>query len=61
MQFEWDPTKAQRNETKHGVSFLEASTIFDDDYSSTVIDPDHLKARPDTSRLARQVLEARWW
>lgn len=41
MQFEWDPEKAQRNETKHEVSFMEASTVFDDDYSSTVVDPDH--------------------
>lgn len=41
MRIEWDPEKAQRNETKHGVSFLEACTVFDDDYASTVVDPDH--------------------
>ncbi len=44
MQIEWDPDKARRNETKHGVSFLEASTVFDDDYASTVSDPvSHLR------------------
>ena len=41
MQIEWDPEKAQRNETKHGLSFLEACTVFDDDHASTVVDPDH--------------------
>jgi uncharacterized DUF497 family protein len=41
MKFEWDLQKALANETKHGVSFIEASEIFGDDYSSTVPDPDH--------------------
>jgi uncharacterized DUF497 family protein len=39
--FEWDSDKARENEQKHGVSFLEASEVFDDDHSSTVQDPDH--------------------
>lgn len=39
--FEWDPEKARKNEQGHGVSFLEASQVFDDDHSSTVQDPDH--------------------
>ena len=41
MQFEWDPEKASANENEHTVSFVEASEVFDDDYSSTVPDPDH--------------------
>jgi uncharacterized DUF497 family protein len=41
MDFEWDPEKARENLGKHGVSFLEASEVFDDDHSSTVPDPDH--------------------
>lgn len=41
MNFEWDPHKARRNEEKHGVSFAEACTVFDDDFASTVRDPDH--------------------
>ena len=41
MDFEWDPAKAQQNLEKHGVSFGEATSVFDDDLSSTVPDPDH--------------------
>jgi uncharacterized DUF497 family protein len=39
--FEWDPDKARENERKHGVTFVEASEVFDDDHSSSVRDPDH--------------------
>ena len=41
LVFEWDPEKARENEQKHGVTFLEASEVFDDDHSSSVRDPDH--------------------
>ena len=41
MEFEWDPVKARDNETKHGVSFLEATEVFADNLSSTAPDPDH--------------------
>ncbi|OGT36145.1 MAG: hypothetical protein A2W28_12640 [Gammaproteobacteria bacterium RBG_16_51_14] len=41
MEFEWDPEKARINESKHAVSFFEACEVFDDDYSSSVRDPDH--------------------
>ena len=41
MDFEWDPKKDRANEDKHGVSFLEACEVFDDDLSSSVQDPDH--------------------
>jgi len=30
VRFEWDPDKARENERKHGVSFEEAATCFDD-------------------------------
>jgi uncharacterized protein len=30
VRFDWDPKKAKQNERKHGVSFEEASTCFDD-------------------------------
>jgi len=39
--FEWDPNKAVRNLRKHGVTFEEAATVFRDDLSVTVPDPDH--------------------
>ena len=41
MRFEWDPDKAARNLVKHGVSFAEASTAFDDPLSVTIADPRH--------------------
>ena len=41
MEFQWDPEKALENERKHGVAFLEALGVFDDDLSSSVADPDH--------------------
>ena len=41
MEFEWNPDKARSNETKHGVSFAEASEVFGDPLSSTAVDPDH--------------------
>jgi uncharacterized DUF497 family protein len=28
LRFEWDETKAETNLSKHGVSFLEAQTVF---------------------------------
>jgi len=41
MQFEWDPAKDRRNQEKHGVSFEEAATVFDDPLQWTIADPDH--------------------
>ncbi len=39
--FEWDPRKAERNLRKHGVSFGEASTVFNDELAITAPDPQH--------------------
>lgn len=41
MRFEWDPEKAASNATKHGVTFEEAQTVFQDDLFVTFEDPDH--------------------
>jgi uncharacterized DUF497 family protein len=41
VEFEWDPKKAADNLAKHGVSFHEATTVFDDVLSVTAPDPDH--------------------
>ena len=30
LKFEWDPKKAARNVRKHGISFEEAQTVFED-------------------------------
>ncbi len=39
--FEWDEKKADDNSRKHGVSFDEAKTVFNDPFSVTIYDPDH--------------------
>jgi uncharacterized protein len=39
--FEWDETKAQRNLIKHGVSFEEAATVFEDHNAVTIEDTAH--------------------
>ncbi len=41
LQFEWDPVKARTNVAKHGVTFDEASTVFQDPLSVTIPDPLH--------------------
>jgi uncharacterized DUF497 family protein len=41
MEFEWDPEKAASNVEKHGVEFLEATTVFADPLELTITDPDH--------------------
>ena len=41
MEFEWDPDKAAENLEKHGVEFVEASTIFGDPLEVTIPDPAH--------------------
>ena len=41
MDFEWDRQKAKYNLRKHGVSFEEASTVFDDVLADVYEDPDH--------------------
>lgn len=39
--FEWDPRKAAANVAKHGVSFEEAATVFEDPLGRIVDDPRH--------------------
>jgi uncharacterized protein len=41
MKFSWDGNKAIRNLAKHGVSFEEAKTVFDDPLYVDIYDPDH--------------------
>jgi uncharacterized protein len=41
MEFEWDEGKADSNLIKHGVSFDEAQTIFNDSLYVDFYDPDH--------------------
>ena len=39
--FEWDDKKAAANLAKHGVSFEEAQTVFEDPLARVRRDPDH--------------------
>ena len=41
VRFEWDDEKALRNLRKHGVSFEEAQTVFDDPLARVDPDPAH--------------------
>jgi uncharacterized protein len=41
VRFEWDPEKEARNLRKHGVSFVEASTVFGDGLAATIPDAKH--------------------
>ncbi|HMT91696.1 BrnT family toxin [uncultured Thiothrix sp.] len=43
LEFEWDDTKALINEKKHGISFIEAMSIFSDPLELTMLDPEHSK------------------
>lgn len=39
--FEWNPDKAARNLSKHGIGFKEAITVFDDTLHITLLDEAH--------------------
>lgn len=41
LRFEWDPAKAQANLKKHGISFEEAASVFDDAYAAFQTDELH--------------------
>ena len=47
LSFEWDEEKSKGNLRKHGVSFDEAKTVFNDPFAMTIADPEHssLEAR----------------
>ena len=41
LEFEWSPVKAASNVKKHGVSFEEARTVFEDEEALLIPDPEH--------------------
>ncbi len=41
MEFDWNRDKAKANLSKHGISFDEARTVFDDPLYIDFYDPDH--------------------
>ena len=57
MEFEWDPEKAASNLEKHGVEFIEATTVFADPLELTIIDPDHSENEDRFISLGRSASE----
>lgn len=41
LRFEWDSVKAAVNARKHGVTFEEARTVFEDEEALIIPDPEH--------------------
>lgn len=41
IKFEWDENKNQINQTKHKISFEEATTVFYDKGALVIDDPEH--------------------
>ncbi|MGH7664429.1 MAG: BrnT family toxin [Gemmatimonadaceae bacterium] len=41
MKFEWDPAKDSANQSKHGLSFEEAATVFGDRLALSWEDSEH--------------------
>ena len=46
LGFSWDPKKARSNESKHGVSFEEAQSVFSDENGLLLDDPEHSEDEP---------------
>lgn len=41
VRFECDPAKDSSNQKRHGISFVEAQTVFSDPFARMIADPDH--------------------
>jgi uncharacterized DUF497 family protein len=50
VEFEWDGAKASSNRAKHGISFEEALTVFDDPLAAIFDDEEH------SDRETREIL-----
>ncbi len=61
LRFEWNPYKAEANRRKHGVSFDEAQSAFEDVHALVIEDPAHSREEDrfvllDMSRRPRVVV-----
>ncbi len=56
-EFEWDDEKANKNIKKHGVSFEEAATIFNDPRIATISDPDHSEDEERFASLGKSFIQ----
>jgi len=41
IRYVWDESKNKKNQIKHGISFEEASSVFEDDESIIIYDEEH--------------------
>ena len=55
LKFEWHEEKAKRNLKKHGVSLLEASSVFADSLALTIPDPLHSEEEDRTITLGESL------
>ena len=53
MRFDWDSAKDAANRKKHGVTFEEAVTAFDDPFALIAPDPKHSTERETREWLDR--------
>ncbi len=51
--FQWDARKASRNQEKHGITFNEATTVFDDPDALLIDDRAHSSYETRTIRVGR--------
>jgi uncharacterized DUF497 family protein len=56
LRFEWDAGKERENRRKHRVSFVEAESVFADEWALLIDDPEH---SDDESRFILMGLSAR--
>jgi uncharacterized DUF497 family protein len=54
--FEWDPAKAERNSARHGVTFPEAATVFDDPVAFAREDDEHSQTEDRFHVIGRSVV-----
>ena len=57
MKFEWDSDKAFQNVNKHGVTFAEAQSVFDDPLYLDYYDDDHSESEQRFIRKAHSIRE----
>jgi len=47
IRFTWDKDKGKSNQSKHGISFEEAMTVFNDDFAREFYDDSHSQLEED--------------
>jgi len=55
LRFQWDEKKDRSNQKKHGISFLEAQTVFYDEHAIEFPDPGHSAAEDRFLLLGRSL------